>query len=256
MSAAPVAEFEGVGKCYPGAGTGEGVWAVRGIDLWVGPGEVVGLLGANRAGTSTLAKLLLSLARPTEGRIRRFGRTAGDLRTLARVGYVHDAPAFPLVLTATGLLDYFGAMALVPRADRRKRVPELLERVGLADRPREPVRRFSKGMVQRLALAQALLNRPDLLVLDEPGEGLDVQGRGVLREVVLEHRARGGSALLISHAPAEVERLCDRAVVLAGGRKAFDGPLSGLAESNGGRDFAPAARLERSPAAPAGRPAA
>ena len=113
-------------------------------------------------------------------------------------------------------------------------------------------------MVQRLALAQALLNRPDLLVLDEPGEGLDVQGRGIIREVVLEHRGRGGSALLISHAPAEVALLCDRAVVLVGGRKAFDGPLSELAESQGEaeRDPEPAARLDRSLVALAGRPAA
>jgi ABC-2 type transport system ATP-binding protein len=172
--------------------------------------------------------LLLSLCRPTEGDVFRFDRPAEERRTLARVGYVHEAPAFPRDLSAAGLLDYYGTLSLVPRAELRRRIPLLLERVGLADRAREPIGRFSKGMVQRLGLAQALINEPDLLVLDEPTEGLDVSGRELVREVVAERRAQGGTVVLISHALAEVERLCDRAVILNEGRVVHDGPLADL----------------------------
>jgi ABC-2 type transport system ATP-binding protein len=222
----PVAEFAGVGKRYtPGPGE---AWAVRGIDLRVGSGEVLGLLGPNRAGKTTLAKLLLSLSRPTTGQVARFGRPAEDRRTLARVGYVHEDPAFPRDLTATGLLHYYGALTCVPGGALRRRVPALLDRVGLADRRRDPIGIYSKGMVQRLGLAQALLNEPDLLVLDEPTEGLDAAGRLLVGDLIREHRDRGRAAILISHALSDVERLCDRIAVLAEGLAVFDGPLAEL----------------------------
>jgi ABC-2 type transport system ATP-binding protein len=226
MTITPVAEFTGVGKQYR-AGPRD-VWAVREIDLRVRAGEVLGLLGPNRAGKTTLAKLLLSLCRPTTGQVARFGRPASDRRTLARVGYVHENPAFPRDLTAAGLLHYYGALTLVPGAELRRRVPALLERVGLADRGRDPIGLYSKGMVQRLSLAQALLNEPDLLVLDEPTEGLDAAGRLLFGDLIGEHRRRGRAVILISHALADVERLCDRIAVLGGGRAVFDGPLADL----------------------------
>ena len=134
----------------------------------INPGEVFGLLGPNRAGKTTLVKVLLSLCRPTQGRVNRLGRPAADRDTLSRVGYVHENHAFPGHLTATRLLEFYGSLTLVPCEDLGRRISVLLERVGLADRARESIARFSKGMVQRLGLAQALLNEPDLLVLDEP----------------------------------------------------------------------------------------
>src|SRR5262249_26144062 len=150
------------------------------------------------------------LCRPTAGRVLRFGRPAADRRTLARVGYVHENHAFPRYLSATALLHYYGALALLPEPVVRERVPQLLERAGLADRAREPIARFSKGMVQRLGVAQALVNDPDLLVLDEPSEGLDLAGRQVIREVIAEQRRKGGAVLLVSHVLGEVEQVCDK----------------------------------------------
>lgn len=230
--AAAVAEFVGASKTYPGGlFRRRPVLAVRDVSLRIKPGEVLGLLGPNRAGKTTLVKLLLSLCRPTSGEVRRLGAPASDRRTLDRVGYVHENHAFPRYLSAAELLRYYGALSLVPCEALQTRVPQLLERVGLADRSREPIARFSKGMVQRLGIAQALLNEPRLLVLDEPTEGLDLAGRQMLREVVREVRARGGSVLLVTHVLAEAEHLCDRVAVLVKGQVVHTGPLDELLKS-------------------------
>jgi ABC-2 type transport system ATP-binding protein len=141
---------------------------------------------------------------------------------------MHENQAFPRYLTASGLLEYYGALTYVPRADLARRIPKLLERVGLADRSREPIARFSKGMVQRLALAQSVINEPDLLVLDEPSEGLDLHGRQLVREVARELRDAGKTVLLVSHVLAEVERLCDRIAVLVNGKLVHVGPTAEL----------------------------
>lgn len=219
-----LARLEQAGKQYDPASAD---WAARGVDLEIGRGEVVGLLGPNRAGKSTVAKLLLSLCRPTEGRVERFGRPGDDLRTLGRVGFVPEDPGFPADRTATDLLRYLGTLSLVPRERLGKAVTEVLERLDLADRAHEPVGRFSKGMLRRLAIAQALLHRPELLVLDEPAEGLDVHGQGLLHALIGEVRDRGGAVLLISH--GAIAQVCDRALVLVRGRPAFQGPLAELA---------------------------
>ncbi len=229
MSTSAIAEFEEVVKDYPVGALGRRkLRAVAGVSLTVEPGEVLGLLGPNRAGKTTLVKVLLSLCRATSGRVRRFGRPAAERGTLGRVGYLHENHAFPRYLNAAELLEYYGALSLRPYEEVRDRVPALLERVGLADRSREPIARFSKGMVQRLGLAQALVNDPDLLVLDEPTEGLDLDGRQLLREVVAEQRRQGRSVLLVSHSLSDVEQLCDRVAVLAAGRLRFVGPLAEL----------------------------
>jgi ABC-2 type transport system ATP-binding protein len=187
-------------------------------------GEVFALVGPNRAGKTTLVKLLLSLARPTKGTGFRLGLPLADRRSLARVGYVHENHSFPRYLGARELLECYGALSLIPWETLRQRVPLLLERVGLADRSREPIARFSKGMLQRLGVAQALLTDPLMLVLDEPAERLDLAGRQMLLEVMAEVRGRNGSVLLVSHALSEAERLCDRVGVLVGGRLIHVGP--------------------------------
>ncbi len=229
MSANSVLTFDGVVKDYPsGLLKRRRLRAVDGVTLSVGPGEVLALLGPNRAGKTTLVKLLLSLCRPTAGTVTRLGRPAADRRTLERVGYVHENQAFPRYQTAAGLLEYYGALSFLPEPVVKERIPQLLERVGLSDRAREPIARFSKGMVQRLGIAQALINDPDLLVLDEPSEGLDLAGRRLVREVVAEQRRRGRTVLLVSHVLTEVEQVCDRVAVLVSGRVAFVGPLADL----------------------------
>jgi ABC-2 type transport system ATP-binding protein len=229
VSSTAVAEFEGVSKVYPvGLLRRTRVRAVTDVTFRVETGEVFGLLGPNRAGKTTLVKLLLALCRPTAGAVRRLGHPAADAATLARVGYVHENPAFPRYWDAAGLLEYCAAMTLMDEPTARRRAGELLERVGLADRCREPIAGFSKGMVQRLGLAQALLNDPELLVLDEPAEGLDLLGRRLVHEVIAERKKAGRTVILVSHALSDVAALCDRVAVLVGGRLNFLGTLAAL----------------------------
>jgi ABC-2 type transport system ATP-binding protein len=229
-------EFDNVSKRYP-TGMFRRGWlqALDRVSLRVDPGEAFALLGPNRAGKTTLIKVLLSLCRTTSGEVFRLGRPLRDSSTLARVGYVHENHSFPRYLTATELLHYYGALTLVPLETVRQRTPELLERVGLADRAEEPIARFSKGMVQRLGLAQALLNDPELLVLDEPTEGLDLIGRKLLREIVADLRQRRRTVLLVSHVLTEVEPLCDRGAVLVNGRVAYLGALADLRRDAAGK---------------------
>lgn len=224
------ASFESVAKTYRTGlfGRGGRVEALRGVTLAVPAGSAFALLGPNRAGKTTLIKLLLSLASPSAGAITRLGAPASARRTLARVGYMHENHAFPRYLSAGELLAFYGGLSGVPAEAVPGRVEQLLARVGLADRRAEPIAHFSKGMVQRLGLAQALVNDPDLLVLDEPTEGLDLAGRQLLREVVREYKAAGRTVLLVSHALAEVEHLCDSLAVLVAGQLAHAGPVAEL----------------------------
>jgi ABC-2 type transport system ATP-binding protein len=234
-----VLDIREVTKDYPAGPFGlKRLRAVDRASLVVEPGESVGLAGPNRAGKTTLLKLALSLCRPSAGQVTRLGRPGADRSTLAGVGYVHEGPAFPAYLNAAEILDQYALMAGVPAVVRRRRVPELIERVGLADRRKEPISRFSKGMLQRLGLAQALVNQPRLLVLDEPNEGLDLPGRDLVVELVNEHRERGGSVLLVSHLLTDLDRLCDRVTVIVEGRVSFDGPTSELSRAPGGLETA------------------
>ncbi len=228
MSSTCVAEMTGVSKRYGGFAGRGGVWALRDVSFGVPSGSVFGVLGPNRAGKTTLVKLLLSLCRADAGQVLRLGRPAEDRSTLARVGYLHESQAFPRYLSARELLTYYGAVAGVGRYTLARRVSALLERVGLADRAAEPIGRFSKGMLQRLALAQALVNDPALLVMDEPTEGMDLAARRLLHEVVRERRAAGQTVLLVSHAVSDVEQLCDLALVLREGRVVFSGTCDDL----------------------------
>jgi ABC-2 type transport system ATP-binding protein len=222
-----ILEFRHVHKSYRQGFRGT-LAAVSDVSLQVQPGQVFGLVGPNRAGKTTLVKLLLSLCRPGAGEVLRLGRPAADRSTLAEVGYVHENHAFPRYLGAADLLEFYGELSLVRPELLRQRIPALLKRVGLLDRCKEPIARFSKGMVQRLGLAQALVNEPRLLVLDEPTEGLDLEGRQLLRDVVREVRNRGGSVVLVSHILEEVEQLSDVIGVLVAGRLVHVGPVSSL----------------------------
>lgn len=240
----PALVFERVTKEYrTGWLSQHSLRAVSDVTLSLGRGQIFGLVGPNRAGKTTLVKLLLSLCRPTAGQIVRLGRPAADLQTLAQIGYVHENQAFPRYLTVPQLLYYYGALSLLPEPLVRQRVPRLLAQVGLADRLREPITNFSKGMIQRLGLAQALLNEPELLVLDEPSEGLDLEGRQILRSVLTEQRQRGRTVLLVSHLLADVEQLCDAIGVLVAGRLVWSGPLQELTGGAAGSLEAALSRL-------------
>jgi ABC-2 type transport system ATP-binding protein len=216
--------FDHVKKTYRGGLLNRGgVPAVADVSLDIPAGSVFGLLGPNRAGKTTLVKMLLSLAQPTAGRVSRLGEPASRRHTLGRVGYMHENHAFPRYLSATEVLKFYGGLSGVPSEDLGRRAEALLERVGLADRKHEAISRFSKGMVQRLGLAQALINEPDLLILDEPTEGLDLLGRQLLREVVREFKQSGRTVLLVSHVLTEVDELCDQLAVIVAGELAFRG---------------------------------
>ena len=223
---------------------GRTVQALSGVTLRIEPGEVFALLGPNRAGKTTLLKILLGLCRPSGGRVFRLGRPLSERGALSRVGYMHENQAFPRYLTAAALLEFYGVLGWIPAATLKARIPALLDRVGLADRAREPIARFSKGMIQRLALAQALLAEPDLLVLDEPLEGLDLGGRVLLHEIITQERDAGKTVLVVSHALEEVAEVCDRAAVLVQGRLAYLGSLASLRrDPNTGGELSLAAAL-------------
>jgi ABC-2 type transport system ATP-binding protein len=242
MSSA-VARFSHVVKTYPAGWLGRSpLTALADVSFAVEPGEIFGILGPNRAGKTTLIKVLLSLTRATHGLAERMGRPVADRTTLGAVGYVHESQAFPRYLTATRLLEYYAALNYENGPWIRRRAGELIERFGLADRCHEPIARFSKGMLQRLALAQALINSPRLLVLDEPSEGMDLLARQLLHETLEEHRARGRAAILVSHSPTDVARLCDRVAVMRGGQAVFVGSLDVLRRS--AADVAPEEQLE------------
>lgn len=221
--------FEKVGKLYQtGWSRRRGTRAVNNVSLRIPEGQVFGLLGPNRAGKTTLVKLLLALGRPTEGSVTRLGKPATDISTLARVGYMHENQNFPRYLTARELLRFYAALTMMKPDKIASRVDELLKLVGLSDRTEEPISRFSKGMVQRLGLAQALLNDPDLLVLDEPTEGLDLIGRALLRDIIAARKAKGKTVLLVSHVLSEVEQTCDRVAVIVNGAIVKDASVAEL----------------------------
>lgn len=223
------AEFTDVFKTYRApVRPGRTVQALSGVSFGIEPGEVFAILGPNRAGKTTLLKILLGLCHASSGRVSRLGAPLADQSTLAQVGYMHENQAFPRYLTAMSLLAFYGRLAWLPAATLKSRIPELLQRFGLADRAQEPIARFSKGMAQRLALAQAVLGEPELLVLDEPQEGLDLDGRRLLEEIIAQQRNAGKTVVLISHALGEVGQMCDRLAVLVQGRLAYLGSLSSL----------------------------
>lgn len=191
---------------------------LHGVDLEVERGEIFGLLGPNGAGKTTTLKCLLRLIFPTEGRITVFGVDNDRPDSLARVGYLPEHPALYPRLLPREILDLAGRLAGLPRDERRARSEFLLERVGLSDARDRAVGRFSKGMKQRVGLAQALMGDPDLLILDEPLSGLDPIGRKDVREILLEQRAAGKTLIFTSHILSDVERLCDRVAILKDGR--------------------------------------
>ena len=205
--------------------------ALRGIDLEVGPGEMVGLLGPNGAGKSTLTKIACGLVRPTGGTARVLGQVAGSEPARRQTGYLAELFRFPGWATAEELLTLHQRLA-GSDGDAAERA-ELLELVGLRDAAATRIGTMSKGMQQRLGLAQALVGSPRLLLLDEPTSALDPAGRRVVRQVLIELRSRGISALINSHLLTEVERTCDRVTILSDGRVVATGTPDELAGARG-----------------------
>ena len=192
--------------------------AVSDLTLSVQRGEVFGFLGPNGAGKTTSIKMLLSLTRPTSGSATLLGHPLGEIDVRAKVGYLPEHFRFHEWLRADEFLDLHGQLFGMDMAARQKAVPRLLKLVGLEERASTKLAAFSKGMLQRIGLAQALLNDPELVFLDEPTSGLDPIGRRLVRDIINELRERGTAVFLNSHLLSEVEKTCDRVAFIRGGR--------------------------------------
>jgi ABC-2 type transport system ATP-binding protein len=192
--------------------------AVAGLTLSVERGEVFGFLGPNGAGKTTAVKMMLGLARPTAGEARLLDAPPGDWRVRRKVGFLPEHFRFHEWLRADEFLDVHGQFYGMPQAERRQRIPELIELVGLGDDARRKLGQFSKGMLQRIGLAQALLNRPELVFLDEPTSGLDPLGRRLVRDIIRHQREQGVTIFLNSHLLSEVEVTCDRVAFIKDGQ--------------------------------------
>src|SRR5438132_4326486 len=202
--------------------------AVRELSLEVGKGEIFGLLGPNGAGKTTAIKMLLGFVRPTRGRAFVAGEPAGSLAARRTLGYLPENPALYEFLTGEEYLRFAGRLAGLSRRDAASRTERLLEQVGLKGRADRAVRRFSKGMVQRLALAQALIGDPRIVILDEPMSGLDPIGRKDVRDLILQLRDEGRTVLFSTHILSDVEAICDRVGILVEGRLTDCGALADL----------------------------
>ena len=207
--------------------------AVNSIDFEIRPGEVVGLLGPNGSGKSTTVKMLLGLLYPTGGRLSVFGRSPRVVETKREIGYLPEESYLYKYLTAAETLDFFGSLFNLSAADRKERIDQLLEMVGLEHARRRRVGEFSKGMARRIGLAQAMINDPSFLILDEPTSGLDPLGCREVKDLILTLKRRGKTVLVTSHLLSDVEDVCDRVIILYGGRIRAEGSLNELLTVSG-----------------------
>jgi ABC-2 type transport system ATP-binding protein len=229
-SAEPIIEVNDLYKTYRIGFFRKRVDAVRGISFQVNRGEIFGFIGPNGAGKTSTIKSILQLIFPTSGSIRLFGVPAGDSRARLRLGYLPENPYIYQYLKPLEFLELCGRLTEMKGSQRRKRSQELVEQLGLAHAVDRPIGKFSKGMLQRIGIAQALLHEPELLILDEPFSGLDPIGRKDIRDVLLEHRNRGKTLFFTSHTLSDVELLCDRVAIIKQGQLSAYGRLNELLE--------------------------
>ena len=203
--------------------------AVDSLTLSLGTGEIVGFLGANGAGKTTTIKMLLGLIRPTSGTVSVLGGDPSDAKVRAKIGYMPEIAYYYPYLNARELLAFYGGLCGMDGKTIRARTDELLATVGLADAAKRPLKTYSKGMLQRAGIAQALLHDPDLLVLDEPFTGLDPLARIHFRELMHRLREQGKSIFFSSHELGETELLCDKVAIMKAGQAVYQGPVRQLA---------------------------
>ena len=217
-----------VSKVFPVPFHRRVVVALRDLNLQVRRGEIYGLLGPNGSGKSTTLKIILGLVAPTRGHTTIFGRDSTTTQSREQVGFLPESPYFPKYLTAAEMLAFYGKLCGLRGAALRARVNELMEIVGLTSARDRRLGGFSKGMLQRIGLAQALVNEPQLIVLDEPTAGVDPAGTLQIRDLIIELKRRGVTVLLSSHLLAQVQEICDRVGILANGVLVREGRLDEL----------------------------
>jgi ABC-2 type transport system ATP-binding protein len=228
-------ETTGLMKVYRSRWTRREVRAVDGISLQVPRGTIFGLLGPNGAGKTTFVKLLLSAVHPTEGSALLFGRNAREPEARRSIGYLPENHRFPTYFTGAGMLDFYAALSGLDSQQRRKLIPEMLELVGLAQWGSVRLGKYSKGMLQRVGLAQALIHSPSMLILDEPTDGVDPVGRRHMREILSRFEEKGVTIFINSHLLVEVELFCREVAILDKGKVALSGKLQELRAGKGYR---------------------
>lgn len=225
----PAIEVDALRKTYKGGLLGgRSIEALRGISFRVERGEIFALLGPNGAGKTTFIKILLGIVRKSGGAAQLLGHPAGDQRSRRQIGYLPENLRLPRHLTAYSALELCGNLSGMSTGAVKEKRTQLLELVGLADRAGDSVKKYSKGMLQRLGLAQSLLHDPDLLIYDEPTDGLDPVARAQVRSVLLDLKARGKTIFLNSHILQEVELVCDRVAILDRGELKYVGPAKNI----------------------------
>ncbi|HEX4999420.1 MAG TPA: ABC transporter ATP-binding protein [Terriglobia bacterium] len=228
----PAIEIENLTKTYRSGLRRNPVFAVRNLSLTVRQGTISAFVGPNGAGKTTTIHSLLGLLNPDSGRLKVFGGPAGTAAARARIGYqseiFHPYPFY----TVAQALRYYGQLAGVPADTLARAVPAQLERLGISEAGNRRTSGLSKGMTQRLGLAQALLHEPELLILDEPTSGLDPEGRRLVLEIIREEKAKGKTVFLSSHILADVERVCDEVVMIRRGEVAFADQISSFGAAN------------------------
>src|SRR3954470_19746256 len=226
--AGPAVALSGVTKVFPVPFQRRSVVAVRDLDLEVAPGQIYGLLGPNGSGKSTTLKIILGLVTPTRGRAKIFGRDSDEVASRESVGFLPENPYFYKFLTGEETLKFYGKLCGLGGAGLKRRVDEMLSLVGLTSARDRRLGGYSKGMLQRIGLAQALIQEPALLVLDEPTAGVDPAGARDIRTLILDLKSRGITVLLSSHLLSQVQEICDRIGILANGSLVREGPLPDL----------------------------
>ena len=227
----PVIEVESLSKTYYDGFLGRRrVEALRGVTFAVEPGTVFGLLGPNGAGKTTLIKVLLGIVKKSGGRATLLGCSAGDRRGRRSVGYLPENHRIPRHHTANTALEYYGALSGMSGREIRRRRPELLDLVGLSNWGKTPVRKFSKGMQQRLGMAQAMMHDPQLLILDEPTDGVDPVGRSEMRVTMRKLKEQGKTIFINSHLLQEIELVCDRVAILVKGELRREGLVESITQ--------------------------
>lgn len=234
MSESHAIEIDNLRKVFRNRWTGREITAVDGISLQVNRGTTFGLLGPNGAGKTTVIKMLLSACRPTSGLAKIYGADSRIPASRRPIGYLPENHRFPTYFTGAGMLDFYGALSGIDSARRRKLIPELFERVGLDPKWMDVrIGKYSKGMLQRVGLAQALIHSPTLLILDEPSDGVDPVGRRQIRDVLHSLEAQGVTIFLNSHLLVEVEMFCRDVAIINRGKVALQGTVSELTAGKG-----------------------
>jgi ABC-2 type transport system ATP-binding protein len=235
MTAEYAIETVQLGKVYRSRFRGRKIPAVTDVNLRVPIGVKFGLLGPNGAGKTTFVKMLLSAVHPTTGNAYLFGRSSEEPEARRFTGYLPENHRFPTYLTGRGMLDFYSALSGLPANERKRRIPELLELLGLEGWGDIRIKKYSKGMLQRLGLAQALIHRPRLLILDEPTDGVDPVGRRHIRNVLDRLTGSGVTVFINSHLLGEVEAFCDYAAIIDKGRLVLEGKITSLTAGGGYR---------------------